>query len=69
MYLVESNIQRPAGREVVVIPEPLPAMQTELRERDIPGVLVEHYAAQLGDAVIPPVNVETVQVLPTPVEG
>lgn len=67
--LFQPNIQHPAGREVVFVPEPLAVMQTEPRKRDLLRILVEGNAATQWRPIVPSVNAETMEMFPAPVEG
>ena len=43
-------------------------MQLETGERDLPGILVEDQAAPLRNAVVAPMNAETVHVFAAPIQ-
>ena len=67
--LLQPNIQRPARREVVFVPEPLAVMQTEPRKRDLPRILVEGNAATQRRSIVPSMDAKAVEMFPAPVEG
>ena len=67
--LLQPNIQRPTGREVVFVPEALAVMQTEPRKRDLPRILVEGNAATQRRPIVPSMDAEAVEMCPAPVEG
>ena len=67
--LLQPNVQRPAGREVVFVPEPLAVMQREPRKRELPRILVEGNAATQRRPIVPSMDAKAVEMFPAPVEG
>ena len=59
--LLQSNVHVPIRYKVILIAEPLAAMQTETEKRNPAGLLIEHYAALLRHPVIPAMNAESMQ--------
>ena len=65
-HLLDPHFDLPASREVVLVEEALGGAESELCQPHRRGVLVKAQPADIGDAVIPPMNAKAVQVIVVP---
>ena len=62
------DVQLPICYKVVFIAKAPSAMQLETGKQDLPDILVEDQAAQSRNAVVAPMNAETVHVFAAPIQ-
>jgi hypothetical protein len=67
--LLEPNVQRPIGREVVFIAEALAAMQTETGKWHPSSIFLEDDAAQISNPIGRAKDKEAVEMFAAPIEG
>lgn len=68
-HLFQADVVLPAVGQVVLVAEALAFAQPEVSEADLVRVIAEREAAAVRDAIVPPVNVEAMQVFILPAHG
>ena len=67
--LLEPNVQRPIGREVVFIAEALAAMQTKTEKWHVSSIFLEDHTAQTPNPIGRAMDMEAVEMFAAPIEG
>ena len=57
----QANLQNPAVNEIVLVEKPLPPMQTEIAQPDLPGIISEAHPAGASHAIVLAVDTKAMQ--------